>query len=244
MAIASDFDNQLALFLARCCMQTYNQYENDGQFIVPKGYKLMGGFKVQLGVVSEWFGFIIRSNSNVVIAFRGSSSFLDWLVDADLSQTEYPFVPGKAKTHTGFTAIYTSCREQVLALLGQTPPTANIYVTGHGPGGALAVLCAPDIAANTTFRKPIMYNFAGPRVGDPEFAALYNKRVKNSVRIVNIYDIVPHFPGAVVERPLTKKVWSYKHVQSHIGISLQTDNVAENHALSTYIEALQHSRPE
>ena len=45
----------------------------------------------------------------------------------------------------------------------------NLYTTGHSLGAALAVVPTPDLLMKTGFENPVMYNFAGPRVGDTDF---------------------------------------------------------------------------
>uniref|UniRef100_A0A0A0KMR6 Fungal lipase-type domain-containing protein n=2 Tax=Cucumis sativus TaxID=3659 RepID=A0A0A0KMR6_CUCSA len=39
-----------------------------------------------------------------------------------------------------------------------------------------------------------MYNFGSPRVGNRQFAEIYNKKVKDSWRVVNHRDIIPTVP--------------------------------------------------
>lgn len=57
-------------------------------------------------------------------------------------------------THRGFTDIYASARDAILSLLGTLSPEKTLYVTGHSLGGALATLCALDVAANSAFTTP------------------------------------------------------------------------------------------
>jgi predicted lipase len=39
-----------------------------------------------------------------------------------------------------------------------------------------------------------MYNFGSPRVGNKQFAEIYNQKVKDSWRVVNQRDIIPTVP--------------------------------------------------
>lgn len=63
-------------------------------------------------------------------------------------------------------------------------------------GGALAVLAAYDLAVNFSM-KVNMYNFGGPRVGNPSFCRHYDKCVPTSYRVVMDGDIVPGIPRFV-----------------------------------------------
>lgn len=101
---------------------------------------------------------------------------------------------------------------QVGAYVGSLSDNLPIYVTGHSLGGALATLCALDIAYNFAkhFSELYMYSLASPRIAvsltdsfgipipyldDGElFLANYQTYVPNSYRIVHASDIVPILP--------------------------------------------------
>lgn len=227
----------MAVFLANICMRTFNQFENNGVFDLPVGYRLVTGFKA----ITEWFGFIVESDSNIVVAFRGSASAPDFIADASALQVEYNFIPLAGKTHAGFTLIYSSFRDQIISELQKLPYSKNIFITGHSLGGALAVLNAADIAVNTGFKQPVMCNFGGPRTGDPVFAKEYEKLVKASVRYVNLYDIVPLLPPPKITLPLMQEPLYYRHVKRGLYLFAKAGGIKENHALETYIEAILNS---
>lgn len=231
----SEFDQQLAVFLAECCFLTYEQFHNNGSFHVPEGYSLVEGFRAVAVDTTEWFGFIIKSEDSIVVAFRGTGSDPDWIADTEVHQTGFIFPD--ARTHAGFTSIYTSCREAILANLQKLPDFSRLYVTGHSLGGALAVLHALDATVNTSFR-PVMYNFGGPRVGNPGFVTRYNSLVANSIRVVNAYDIIPLLPPRVIKSSLTERAWFYRHVRSKQRISMRAGSIQGNHSIKTYLDAL------
>lgn len=102
-------------------------------------------------------------------------------------------------SHTGFWKAYVSVRDElkeVTRLILDENPGVTVYVTGHSMGGALAVLAAYDLAVNFSM-KVNMYNFGGPRVGNPSFCRHYNKCVPSSYRVVMDGDIVPGVPRFV-----------------------------------------------
>ena len=72
----------------------------------------------------------------------------------------------------------------------------KIIVTGHSLGGALATLCAFEIAANssTLFAGNNLsiccYTFGSPRVGNHAWARLYNSKVPDTWQIINSDDVV------------------------------------------------------
>lgn len=238
MSVNFPINLDLAIFLGECCIQTYAQYENDGNFTIPMGYELVGSFKGEAAGEAEWFGFIIKSKENAIVAFRGSHSHPDWIADAEVTLVPYPFMSNAGKTHRGFTRIYGSCREHVVSLLEKLPPILPLYVTGHSLGAALSVLAALDIAINTHFDHVVMYNFGCPRVGNPRFAYNYDDRVKESIRIANIHDIAHNFPVFIIITPVRNGWLSYKHVSREFPICVQTGSILGNHDIRTYVEAL------
>lgn len=234
----SPINKQLALFLANCCLQTYNQLSKDGVFDIPLGYQLVKAFKAKALGNLEWFGFIIQGQGNTVIAFRGTQSWEDWFDDAELSQVPYPYA-NAGRTHLGFTTVYSSCREEIIKSLAELDNLGTLYITGHSLGAALAVLCAMDVSVNTDIDNILMCNFAGPRVGNPQFAKVYNSMIKNTLRVVNVHDIVPMLPPMAVYSPFSGQTWLYLHTTGTFHINAQSGSIAGNHSINTYIKALE-----
>ena len=87
--------------------------------------------------------------------------------------------------------------QKVTSLASAGTTYTKLYITGHSLGAALAVLAAPDFAAQTPFKQPVVYTFAGPRAGDPLFALFYNGNIGTSWRVVNTNDEAPKVPNVV-----------------------------------------------
>jgi predicted lipase len=98
-------------------------------------------------------------------------------------------------------------------------------VTGHSLGAALAVLTSPTVDLLTANNDVRMYNFAGPRVGNPAFAGAYSEFVAQSYRVVNLTDVVPFLP------PTQIFGWDYAHVGEEWSFLNQSGNVTYNHGL-------------
>ncbi|WP_240941146.1 lipase family protein [Paenibacillus sp. HB172176] len=241
-----ELNMQTALFLAAVCGQTYVQFNNkeDGLFLVPRTYNLVGQFKARAyDNRYEPFGFIIESEQCSILAFRGSGSAVDWVSDFIAQQTTYRSVRNAGQTHKGFTDIYTSARDSVFSLLSQLSPDKPLFITGHSLGGALATLAALDIACNSPLSSPIVYTFGAPRVGDPKFVQLYNYSVGTHWRFQNEFDIVPHLPPLVYQSPKTKQTYFYLHVKGEVPRSFRMGSVSGNHVLSSYFDDLAKDQP-
>lgn len=117
------------------------------------------------------------------------------------------------RVHRGFWIAYESIRDElkdVTRLILDENPGISVYITGHSMGGALAVIAAYDFAVNFSIQVA-MYNFGGPRVGNPSFRQPYDRCVPTSYRVVMDGDIVPGWP----------KFWGlYQHVGTEISLDL------------------------
>jgi pimeloyl-ACP methyl ester carboxylesterase len=106
----------------------------------------------------------------------------------------------EARAHAGFVAAYESVRSHIMTLVDREEPT-RVYVTGHSMGGALATVCALDLATRDVGRttrsydEVVMCSFGAPRVGNSAFAAIFNAAVNVSVRWNTDRDIVPTLPA-------------------------------------------------
>jgi triacylglycerol lipase len=234
------FDKRTAIFLAAVCSQTYHQFDNnDGTFIVPRNYQMSSSIKAASFIgVEERFGFILESNDRIILAFRGTNTGSDWISDVIARQNPFVFVRDVGLVHRGFLDIYRSARKQILASLSKLPSHKQLYITGHSLGGALATLCAVDVALNTKFKAPVVYSYASPRVGSPTFASRFNNLNSNCHRFYNQYDLVPQLPTILYKSPKTDRIYYYLHVKKGIELSFQKGSVSANHAIDNYFSEL------
>jgi len=158
-----------------------------------------GQARVSIGLILQ-----AATTGDVVIAIRGTEGVQEWIHDADFLLVPCPFLAGGGHTEDGFTAMYRSMTTTLdpacpsvtrsFATLPFPRPVTSLTICGHSLGGALVTLLALDIAANTEFKKPIVYTYASPRAGGPNFAATYNQVVPNTFRIASRLDLVPKLP--------------------------------------------------
>ena len=181
------------------------------------------------------------ASRTVIVAFRGTeqAKLGDLLTDARLMPRSFDPERGGGgggeergedapAAHDGFLEAYDSVRVRVLAAVddarGAGPRAAalgrndgagwSVCVTGHSLGGALATLCALELAASVrsgsrSSLSVSMVNFGSPRVGNAAFCRLYDSLVTDSCRIVNGADAVPTVPALL----------GYRHVQHGVRIA-------------------------
>ena len=70
----------------------------------------------------------------------------------------------------------------------------QVYITGHSLGGALAILCAYDVATRSSCAEYDLdvkvYTWGTPRVGNHAFAREYNRRLPDTWQVINSDDAV------------------------------------------------------
>ena len=140
--------------------------------------------------------FIAHNDSTVVIAFRGTEDFKDWLTDAGIEFR----VTVHGRVHKGFDQALDSVWSQITETLERVQQNAqSLWVTGHSLGGALAVLASARLSLDIDqeIYKSIngLYTFGQPRVGDRTFVQTLDNEIKpRYFRFVNDNDIVPRVP--------------------------------------------------
>ncbi|CAM9422175.1 unnamed protein product [Chrysoparadoxa australica] len=182
-----------------------------------QGFNLM---KAYYSPTEDGFGYmgIDHGEQRIVVAFRGTTTKEDWLENlaGGLHYTpsclmpESPFgvAPGATdfgNVHRGFCYKYQYVADQGLPddvyNLHLEYPDYKIYVTGHSLGAALASLCATDLGLRYGIDRDtlLMYNYGGPRLGDPSFVRLLNAHVGTVYRVVHAGDVVVHAAPCCVE---------------------------------------------
>jgi triacylglycerol lipase len=239
------FNIDLAIELVELSKQAYKQYYayTDGKiWATPKGYEKHIVFEAMFGIKKAPLGFIVSKGDDIYISWRGTADIEDLIQALRFLQVKASYLPGNPKVESGFHSVYVdkkdgdSPQEAVLNFLKEREVKGKIYVTGHSLGAALAILNILDIAENTKHRNLVLYSFAGPLVGSPEYATLYNnnKSITQSWRVVNTYDEISKIPFKDIEIP-------YKHVDKEIDIvfgGLFPWEWDDKHLLGNYIKQL------
>ncbi|KAK3195206.1 hypothetical protein Dsin_026516 [Dipteronia sinensis] len=241
-----DFDPSSPTF-STCKYPRNSVFRRSG--IGETGYRLTKNLRVTSGVQlprwidrapswmstrSSWIGYVAvcqdkkeiarLGRRDVVIAYRGTATCLEWIENLRATLTSLPGHHHKAAddqvgpnisgpmVESGFLSLYTSSTDtcpslqdmireeisRVLETYGDEP--LSFTITGHSLGAALATLTAYDI--NSTFPKaPIVtvVSFGGPRVGNRDFRCLLEKSGTKILRIVNSDDLITKVPGFVID---------------------------------------------
>lgn len=273
------FDDDLAVELARLVVAAYDQFKPPAgapsKWPLSPPQQLITSLSARLPIhETETFGFVSRraDTGDVYVAFRGTESADDWLVNIAVRQVTQPHSWGMVED--GFADVYGQCSGAILAALRELAPP-RVIVTGHSLGGALATLCAADIHAALGL-TPVLYSFASPRVGDPAFAARFNAECPGTWRVVNTEDLITTVPLATTVLEATRRsllddvlhlidhipvisnwvkrrfgwarLWRshliYEHIGAPVCFTKNNGTVVANHQISTYLAAVEPANTE
>lgn len=254
------FSLSTAVTLMQLCLESYQMltdFENGDPFSLPSPFVLQAQFDTEEHFTGEGLNgmvpiaFVATSGSSIYVVFRGTKTISEWIADATVPQVDYPYASGAGMTEEGFTGVYETIRTPILQEVNRLVSGggySSLYVTGHSLGGALAVVAAPDLAAQTSLDRPTVYTFAGPRAGNPIFAGFYDDAVADSWRVVNTNDEVPKLPGVVTivigpPPEFRRHTFFYDHVDSEYDITFggpihSIDDVIFNHSSCNYYSTL------
>jgi hypothetical protein len=153
--------------------------------------------KAFINLTSGVVGFTGYSTSlsAIVVSFRGASNINTFIQDLKTAKVDYDKC-ADCQVSKSFSELYETVKPTVLKSiesLKRLYRNARIFVTGHGLGGSFAQLAALDISElyQTT---DAVYVFGSCRVGNPQFATFYSKKIGETYRVIHYADVVPHLP--------------------------------------------------
>ncbi|XP_050238480.1 phospholipase A(1) DAD1, chloroplastic-like [Mercurialis annua] len=179
---------------------------------------------------SSWIGYVAvcqerdeiarLGRRDVVIAYRGTATCLEWLENFRATLTCVSDGEGNAGScndirpmvESGFLSLYTSatstCQSlqktvkeeiaRVIEMYGDEP--LSFTITGHSLGAALATLTAYDVKSSFGNAPMVtVISFGGPRVGNKSFRSQLENGGTRILRIVNSDDLITKVPGFVTD---------------------------------------------
>ncbi|KZT12053.1 alpha/beta-hydrolase [Laetiporus sulphureus 93-53] len=179
------------------------------------------GDSIQYYYVGYW-----ASENAVVVAHQGTdpTQLLSDLTDVDiitenLNSTYFPGVSSSVYVHSGFADEQADTAriilEQTKSIISSTGADTVICV-GHSLGAALAELDAMMFALNLDSDIAVVgRTFGTPRVGNPDWADLFDEMVPDFTRMNNMKDPIPIVPGRSL---------GFEHPETEVHVVSEADN--------------------
>ena len=137
--------------------------------------------------------FVTHSDEVILITVRSSRTMLDALQANDMQQV--PFAEGKGKVHRGFYRAAQQVYGFVTGYLDKFYDGQKLLLSGHGPGGAIALLLAQMLRCRSGCNHDVvLYTYGAPRAADAGFIKAAQSLVHH--RMVDHSDPVPSMPGS------------------------------------------------
>ena len=133
----------------------------------------------------------------IVVGFRGSANVRNWLSDLHYPKMAAYSKCNGCRVHSGFYRAWKALAPGVVAevlRLHAATPSAQLFVTGHSLGAALAVLAASELHYSQNLTIDAVYTYGLPRVGNEAFHGFYSNGSHVSWRITHNRDPVPTLP--------------------------------------------------
>jgi hypothetical protein len=179
-----------------------------------------------------------REGKEIVVAFRGTYSITNTIVDLSTVPQEYVPYPGDGNgdgdgdgagtkcenctVHMGFMASWRNAREVVVPTLKAARakyPGYRVHLLGHSLGGAVAALAALELRLGLGWEDVLVTTFGEPRVGNGQLAAYIDRAFGLADRDGEDlpYRRVTHVGDPVPLLPLTE--WGYRAHAGEVYIS-------------------------
>ncbi|KAL1850239.1 hypothetical protein Plec18167_007344 [Paecilomyces lecythidis] len=135
-----------------------------------------------------------KTNELIVLSFRGSSSFDNWIANIDFVKTDVDLCDG-CEAHSGFWEAWGSVADSVTSQIDSALSTYSGYklvFTGHSLGAALSTL-GGTVLRNSGHTLDL-YTFGCPRVGNEALAQYITSQSDANYRLTHTDDPVPKLP--------------------------------------------------
>lgn len=208
------YSPQNAYWLARAAELAYSRisednFASDKNVILNQLKSWSDGFQdVAVFDKNSTQGFVAKHRDLIIVAFRGSDEWQDWLDNLNL-----PAIPHNlGRVHRGFQMALEDVWFEMLETVKSFKDNyQTLWITGHSLGGALATLAAAEqVVEDRPFNG--VYTFGQPRCVDREMARNINLEAKSRIfRFQNNNDIITRVP---------QRIMGYSHVGTFLYIDV------------------------
>lgn len=204
---ANTFSKINMAFLAYCANLVYEPKEVIKAGLESYGFNLGEDNFFISSSETETQCFVAGDDKKIIVSFRGTEGKLaDWATNLQVNKEYLKGAKAQGKVHEGFykglCSVWAEVDKEIKRLSNNDQ---TIWFTGHSLGGALATLAAAELKfQDDPYDFQGLYTFGQPRVGDNDFARLFNKFLKKKCfRLVNNNDVVSR---------VAPRIMGYSHI--------------------------------
>lgn len=172
-----------------------------------------------------------KKDDTLWIALKGTTNFQEFKDDIDYEQV--PIGDG-AMVHKGFHDVSLKILPDISEIIKQEN-IKSVVVAGHSLGAGVSTIIGYYLGISMG-NNVVVYNFASPRVGNPQFCANMKPKL---FRHVNSYDLIPTLPFSVSPNfNDINKPYIYSDCGQLISFSLNWKSMLNNHMMGVYLAGL------
>lgn len=218
-----DFNSPTELVCAHLCNLSYERKRDIESTLSASGASLIEYYSDS---DLDAQAFTALKDDVLYVAFRGSESVMDWLVNIFYFKDTHHIHGIKTKVHRGFREslkrINTRIFDDVCCHTGQ------LVICGHSLGGAMSTIFV-TMLPKSVHKRIEHYTYGSPRVGNRKFAREFDKLGLISKRMVNGSDIIRFVPPWFL---------NFKHVGAKVKVNHDGGPV-KDHFIDNYITAIE-----
>jgi endonuclease G len=186
-----EFSWRKALALAMASLLTY---QKNSTGVIHVATKTWGFDRCEPFNVANTQGFAAWDSKTVLVSFRGTESVGEWLSNLTLSSEDRSY----GKLHSGFLNAFQVAQPILGSILEEADPkNKGVWLTGHGLGGALAMVAAAELLDSLAAAG--IYTYGQPKTGNRDVQEFFRQRLGGKFhRFVNDEDVVPQVPPGYV----------------------------------------------
>lgn len=165
--------------------------------------------------------------SEIVLAFRGTDSVRNLVVDLDFGTDDCQGLPvssdADCKVHSGFSGAWNQVQESVYSAIASVQvlhPSYSLVVTGHSLGAAVGTIAAAHLREDGF--PCDLYTYGSPRVGNQFFVDFVAAQPGDEYRITHYDDPVPQVP------PSLDLLGGYRHLSPEYWLTIEGDVGGDN----------------
>lgn len=176
----------------------------------------------------------------IVVRGTDRTNWEEWKIDAKYALRKHPKVTtADVYCCRGFLKSYLDIRDSLLNDINKSK-IKTFFVVGNSLGSGIIASMMADLLENAGDRKYYVYCFGSPRGGGLRLATFIenHKNLGSYNNIINLSDIVPNLPEALMYSWKDNQIEPYSHIGYSVVFDRNYDSYKLNHAINVSMDYL------